>query len=217
MQPCSLNGQAAKWPKHTADHNGTSTFAHDIQFINYVDAYPLRLFDSRHPQAPLASTYQLLRSADPYLVERAERDGFAAPDCRVQFGPSCVGMTNWQGPEHAAQVNLYDVAATPRVNQPVIFEAHYGPLMLDIHINPSCGAVCPPSVMSNEAVVLLQRPAPGESVKIGVKYMPTTGNILINELTDPQGIVLDARSGRRYAPEATGDEEFLSNPAAVDR
>jgi hypothetical protein len=125
-------------------------------------------------------------------------------------------MTNWQGPEYAAQVNLYDVAATPRVNQPVIFEAHYGPLMLEIHVNPSCGIVCPPSVMSNEAVVLLQRPAPGESVKIGVKYMPISGNILINELTDPKGIVLEARSGRRYAPEAIGEEEFLSNPAAVE-
>jgi hypothetical protein len=100
--------------------------------------------------------------ADPYLNERAERDGFTTPDCRVQFGKGCMGMQNRQAPEHAAKVHVYDVGATPRVQQPVFFEAQYGPLALEIHVHPSCGVVTPPNVMMNEAVVLLQRPAPGE-------------------------------------------------------
>jgi hypothetical protein len=97
----------------------------------------------------------------------------------------------------------------------VLFKAHYGPLVLEIHVHPSCGVITPPVVMMNEAVVLLQRPAPGESVKIGVKYMPVSGNILINETTDPNGIVLEARSGRFYPPAQIDTEELLCDPVRM--
>jgi hypothetical protein len=98
----------------------------------------------------------------------------------------------------------------------VLFEAHYGPLVLEIHGHPSCGIVTPPDVMMNEAVVLLQRPAPGESVNIRVKYMPNSGNILINEITALSGIVLEARSGRFYPPAQIENEEMLSNPVRME-
>jgi hypothetical protein len=185
MQANPLWEQASKWPKHSIDHNGTATFAHDIVYADYIDVLPYRPFHGHHHQAEQEITRDFQARAEPYLSERAERDGFAAPDCRVKFGTGCVGMQNKPAPEYAAKVHLYDVGAAPRVNQPVLFEAHYGPLFLEIHVPPSCGIVTPPDVMMNEAVVLLQRPAPGESVKIRVKYMPNSGNILINETTDP--------------------------------
>jgi hypothetical protein len=215
MHTNKLWEQSSKWPHHFVDSNGTATFAHDIVFADYVDPLPHHPFHGHHRQAEQAITRDFYERADHYLNERAERDGFAAPDCRVQFGTGCVGMQNRQAPEHAAKVHVYDVGATPRVQQPVLFEAHYGPLVLEVHVHPSCGVVTPPNVMSNEAVVLLQRPAPGESVKIGVKYMPTSGNILINETTDPNGIVLEARSGRFYPPAQIDNEELLSDPVRL--
>ncbi len=60
-----------------------------------------------------------------------------------------------------------------------------------------------------------QRRVPTESVKIGVKYMPTSGNILINETTDPNGIVLEARSGRFYPPAQIHIGELLSDPVRL--
>ena len=212
-KPNSLRQQTTRWPKHHTYRNGRRTYAHEIEFVNYVDAIEYRPFNGHHHQEERGITYRLLNRADPNLVERAERDGFAAPDCRVKFGESCDRMSNWQAPEYQAKVHLYDVGATPRVSQPVIFEAHYGPMVLDNHVNPSCGIICPPNVMSNEAVVLLQRPAEGESIHLKVKYMPVSGNILINDVTDPDGIVLEARSGRFYAPAQVENEEFLSDRA----
>jgi hypothetical protein len=68
-------------------------------------------------------------------------------------------MQNWQAPKRFAMVSLYFVGARPIVTQLVIFEAHNGLMILNIHVNPSCGVVCPPCVMSNEATVNLQRPS----------------------------------------------------------
>jgi hypothetical protein len=213
MQPNRLRGQSEKWPKAQFAHNGIATYAHDIDYKCYFDAFPLRPFHGYHPRPQLDITRDLLRQADPNLFERAERDGYAAPDARVKFLEAKSGMNLIRyGPEYGARAFVYDVGGIARVQHLLHFEAHYGPLMMEIHVIPTCGMVGPPDVLSNEARILLQSPEPGESVIISVKWMAQSGNILIQEITDPDGVVLEARSGRFYPPAQISNEEFLCDP-----
>jgi hypothetical protein len=120
-------------------------------------------------------------------------------------------MTTFLTPEHKAEVHLYDVGDAPKVNRPLVFHALYGRMRLSIHIHPSFEIISPPSVMRSSDYVLLQSPIPGESVLLKVQLMPWTGNILVDEITDPESLVLEARSGRWYPRNQVENQEFLRN------
>jgi hypothetical protein len=122
-------------------------------------------------------------------------------------------MTTFLTPGHKADVHLYDIGDVPTVNRPVIYNALYGRVYgrvrLSIHIYPSFGIISPPTAMRSTDYVRLQSPTPGESVLLKVQLMPLTGNIVVVDITDPESLVLEARSGRWYPRDQIENQEFL--------
>ncbi len=119
-----------------------------------------------------------------------------------------------QAPDCHAAVHLYDSRNTPKLVAPLVMRTHYGKMKLTIYLNPTMGVAHPPDVMRNEDLIPVPKPNNAEPGKISVSYMPS-GNVLVDEISDPRGKVLEARSGRIYGRNHVATEEWLSTEALV--
>jgi hypothetical protein len=95
-----------------------------------------------------------------------------------------------------------------------VLRTHYKKMKLTICLNPTMGVAHPPDVMRNEDLILVPKPNNAEAGKISVAYMPS-GNVLVDEISDPRGKVLEAWSGRIYGRDHVANEEWLSTEALV--
>lgn len=176
------------------------THVHDINAPRYRDAQEFHPFDraNNHPGAETSYTH------DTYA--RAVHSGYT-----LITDSTATEMQDWQAPRYHADSHVYDVGNTPVIDKPYIARTVVGQLQLNIHVHPSMQQAYPPAEMSNEDRIILQRPNPEENVELSVKYMPETGNILVDEISDPRGLVLEAKSGRIYGRDQIQNQEYLSN------
>ncbi len=127
---------------------------------------------------------------------------------------AATDMSVWQAPSYHAEAHLYDSGDTPKLDAPLVLRRHFGKMKLSIVLNPTMGLVHSPDVMRNEHLIILPRPNNAETMKISVAYM-LSGNILIDEISDPRGLVLEARSGRVFGGDQVENEEWLRTKTLV--
>jgi hypothetical protein len=195
-----------RWPRFNPNAGrGNIHLAHDINLYHYRDCHPYHPFG-----LGLDNVYA--NGIETELQQRVAREGYADGGPKVRFSDNC-DMENFPTPSHLAHVHLYDVNGTPQLKDTVIVRTHYGGIKLYIHIHPSSGRLQPPEVMTNREHIILQKPQSnsGVAVMLSVEYMRDTGNILIDEITDPGSYVLEAFSGKRYVRAQRANMEFLSN------
>ncbi len=100
-----------------------------------------------------------------------------------------------------------------KLDAPPVLRTHFGEMHV-IVVNPTMGHFHQPDVMRNEHLMILPRPNRAEAEKISVAFMPS-GDVLLDEIFNPRGLVLEARSGRVYGRNQVQNEEFLGTQALL--
>lgn len=204
----------------------TQILGHDIRLPHYFDCRLREGFFDHNDVVPLDAERDLRErvAADGYPVasdvefqQRASSGDVCLPDSPpIVFGPGChaARMTRREVNHayHEAEVHVYDVGGAPPVEKSVIYRVIYWKLNLIIHIHPHKGNLHTPDLMRNHGMVILEQPNEenGAGVILTVEYMRDTGHILIDEVTNKSGLILEAISGRVMMRGMKRHFEFLS-------